>query len=392
LVSTRAVRRAAAQRKMAQRRLRLVVPVLLLAWLPAAPAKQVKAKLKLASKAKPKRNASSTSLLNANKSIGYVALDSYMKEQVQFAISKRHTDRVILPLFSNLGFMPYLKNLLCSILRVHVGRCHFAHCSPADPALRTPWAQLRWCARQVENYAVVSMDNLTCAALRSTGFVQPPEACVSPYALRPLSDSSDQGAYSAYNSLHFWRLVVQRPLWIMWMLREGYSVLQCDVDIVFLHNPFPALEAPKMRRFDALFQSEQVYGINCGFYFVRPTNATRQFMQSWLDDMVGPRAHHVVKGGKMHEQHSFVRKASEAKRHIPGFASRKLNESEFPNGKIWYNYWHWTSKQTAYVMHCNWIKMNKKSRLRRDNLWFLEEDDSVCASRSATALATAPSA
>ena len=91
-----------------------------------------------------------------------------------------------------------------------------------------------------------------------------------------LSDSADQGAYSAYNSLHFWRLVIQRPLWIMWMLQEGYSVLQCDVDIVFLHNPFPALEAPKMRRFDALFQSEQVYGINCGFYFVRPTNATRR--------------------------------------------------------------------------------------------------------------------
>ena len=31
-----------------------------------------------------------------------------------------------------------------------------------------------------------------------------------------------------------------------------------------------------MRRFDALFQSEQVYGINRGFYFVRPTNATRR--------------------------------------------------------------------------------------------------------------------
>ena len=115
-----------------------------------------------------------------------------------------------------------------------------------------------------------------CAALRATGFTQPAEACVSPYDLRPLSDSADQGAYSAYNSLHFWRLVIQRPLWIMWMLQEGYSVLQCDVDIVFLHNPFPALEAPKMRRFDALFQSEQVYGINCGFYFVRPTNATRR--------------------------------------------------------------------------------------------------------------------
>jgi hypothetical protein len=79
----------------------------------------------------------------------------------------------------------------------------------------------------------------------------------------------------------------------------------------------------------------------------------------------------------MHEQHSFVRINQAAKSKGFGFASRKLNESQFPNGKIWYNYWHITGKRTAYIIHCNWNKMNKKSRLRRDNLWFLEEDESV---------------
>ena len=235
-----------------------------------AKAKAMSAKAKGAGAAKPKRNASTFMEQMSNNSIGYIALDDHMKSVVTYAISSRHIERVILPLFSNLGFMPYLKNLLCSITRLNVSR---RHPPPAHArALRLSVTD----ARQIENYAVISMDNLMCAALRATGFTQPAEACVSPYDLRPLSDSADQGAYSAYNSLHFWRLVIQRPLWIMWMLQEGYSVLQCDVDIVFLHNPFPALEAPKMRRFDALFQSEQVYGINCGFYFVRPTNATRR--------------------------------------------------------------------------------------------------------------------
>ena len=149
------------------------------------------------------------------------------------------------------------------------------------PITITSSTQTEGCAicPQVENYVAVSMDNSTCKSLRATGFVQAAGACVSPYLLRPLS-SGNQETYSAYNSLHFWRLVIQRPLWVMWLLTEGYTVLQCDVDIVFLRNPLPLLQSPKLRKFDALFQSEQAYGINCGFYLVRPTNATRMCASS----------------------------------------------------------------------------------------------------------------
>ena len=57
-----------------------------------------------------------------------------------------------------------------------------------------------------------------------------------------------------------------------------------------------------------------------------------------------------------------------------------LDQSKFPNGKIWYNYWHLTSKSRAYIMHCNWVKLNKKSRMIRDGMWFLDQDDQVCRS------------
>lgn len=286
----------------------------------------------------------------ANKSVGYVQLDDYMKGVVGNAVRVRHLNRLIVPLFSNLGFMPYLKNLLCSMTRV-----------------------------KVESYVVVSMDNVMCSHLRAKGFTESADACVQPYERRPLSEDTQGSEYSAYNSLHFWRLVIQRPLWVVWLLTQDYTVLQCDVDIVFLHNPIPALTTPNMQRFNALFQSEQTYGINCGFYLVRPGNATLTFMQMWLDDMIGPNARHVVKGGKMHEQHSFVRINSIASHDKSlGFLSKKLNQSEFPNGKIWYQYWTWTSKKSAYILHCNWVKFNKKTRFRRDNLWFLDEDDQIC--------------
>ena len=88
-----------------------------------ARAKAMSAKAKGAGAAKPKRNASAFIEQMSNNSIGYIALDDHMKSVVTYAISSRHIERVILPLFSNLGFMPYLKNLLCSMTRVQVRPC-----------------------------------------------------------------------------------------------------------------------------------------------------------------------------------------------------------------------------------------------------------------------------
>ena len=277
----------------------------------------------------------------------FIALDDHMKQLVRSSVAVRHQNRVIVPLFTDVGFMPFLKNLLCSIARL-----------------------------QVDNWAVVAMDNATCPALRSTGFAQQAQACVQPYTHRSLSEGA--GERRGYGSVHFWRLVIQRPLWIKWLLQEGYSVLQCDVDIVWLHNPLPYFEGPSMQKYTAFFQSEQVFGINCGFYFVRPVNSSISLIQAWMDDMVGPKATHVTNGGKMHEQHSFVRVVKRYKRYKAGFTRLTLNQTEFPNGKIWYNYWGWTSKRSAYILHCNWNTQNKKSRLMRDGLWFLDEEDRRC--------------
>ena len=180
----------------------------------------------------------------ASGALEYMDLDAHMKGEVGRAVATRHRNRVIVPLFSNLVIMPFLKNMLCSMARL-----------------------------QVENWAVVSLDMETCGALQARGFATARDSCVEPYQFRPLSDEAHKNESFKHGSPHFWRLVIQRPLWVQWMMQQGYSVLQCDVDVVWLHNPLLHFEMPAMQQYSAFYQSEQVYGMNCGFYFMRPDQA-----------------------------------------------------------------------------------------------------------------------
>ena len=323
-------------------------------------------------------------------SADFVALDSSMQRVVGEAAARRHADRVLVPLFANAAFLPFLKNLLCSLRRL-----------------------------DVHNWIVVAMDNATCPSLQRSGFFSAAEshACVEPYAARPLV-TSDR---AQYGSTEFWRLVVQRPLWIRWLLTQGFSVLQCDVDVVWLRNPlhlFASTEelAPMrscshpasifgptnksgvikwrqqinkfschMHNSTLMVQSEMGYGYNCGFYFARPDNSSVWFMDAWMEEMLRPALQRA-----MHEQHAMlytlgnVYSQSSRKWLSRGMQLIKLDEIRFPNGKVWYELWnnpaYATDKRRAFILHCNWVKRSeqKKLRLKRDNLWFLDDRDEQC--------------
>eukprot|EP00966_Prymnesium_polylepis_P235659 5450169-Prymnesium_polylepis.1 len=79
--------------------------------------------------------------------------------------------------------------------------------------------------------------------------------------------------------------------------------------------------------------------------------------------MMGPEATHRKEGANkpMHEQHSFRRVISWWRKHqvtqsrlFPKLRHTRFNETEFPNGKIWFDNWQRTSKEAAYVVHSNW--------------------------------------
>lgn len=57
----------------------------------------------------------------------------------------------------------------------------------------------------------------------------------------------------------------------------------------------------------------------------------------------------MLKGGKMHEQHSLVRILAQQRRADKQLRSIRLSDAGFPNGKIWYQYMWMSSKKSAYV-------------------------------------------
>jgi hypothetical protein len=282
--------------------------------------------------------------------LGFVALDEFAKSLVQpvAAVRAERGGGIVIPLFSNLGFLPFLRNLLCSMQRL-----------------------------EVNNWVVIAMDNGTCPALG----VGDPTACVYPYSRSSNAVTSSKGV-ATYRSVDFNRMVMQRPLWIRWLLRQGYSVIQCDLDIVWLRDPQPLLHSMRSRRCegcmpDLVFQSEQAYGLNGGFYFARPTNATLTFYDYWLE-----RLSAMISMPSFEEQHALNSALQRMKKTSAGAGRRliyeQLHDIQFPNGKIWWSYPWLADKRQAFLVHANWNKAQKKSRMVRDRLWFLTDGDGQC--------------
>ena len=318
---------------------------------------------------------------DTEKGLSFVRLDEYAKHLVGNAAHARakYGKGIVIPLFSNLGFVPFLRNLICSMRRL-----------------------------QVHNWLVIAMDNSTCPALMGSPGLGEQSACVYPYGATAVT--SQQGV-AVYRSVAFNRMVMQRPLWVRFLLQRGYSVVQCDLDIVWLHDPQPLFRdgrvvlrpgvQPTMlsaanadafeKRFprrqhrgiqywhndkiDMAFQSEQAYGLNGGFYFARPTNNTITFFDDWIAQLSA-----MIGTASFEEQHALNGAMVRVKRtpnRTLNFA--RLAEREFPNGKLWWSYPMEIDKRLAYIVHVNWNKQQKKSRMARDLLWFLDSGDARCA-------------
>eukprot|EP00966_Prymnesium_polylepis_P170060 3931224-Prymnesium_polylepis.1 len=166
---------------------------------------------------------------------------------------------------------------------------------------------------------------------------------------------------------------MQRPLWILHLLRRGFETLQVDLDISWIADPQPLFASARYARHDLLFQSEGGHGFNAGFYLARPGAGAVAVLEYWTADLA-----RQADSKAFEEQHSLGRSLGRHNRSVPTLFE-KLNMTEFPNGKIWWQYKQPSTKANTYVVHCNWNKANKKGRLVRDNLWALDAADERCA-------------
>lgn len=291
---------------------------------------------------------------------------------------------IVMPLFANFRMMAMLKNLLCSIDRVGV-----------------------------YHWFVLSFDDKLCPALDGDFWRSGmrPAGCTHPYtrfeaAAHGVNATSDiPRAHSTYNALVqaggdavrrsavyrsrlFNAVVFHRVAWLRLLLQANYSILHCDADVVWLRNPLPLFEQDVLvrpsghtatyRASDLLVQSEGVYGNNGGFYFARANSRTVAFFDALL------RKFHErsrVKNSNFEDQHCLNDVLRDARKHRKGLSLKapKLNQTLFPNGAMWQS--GLATKALAYVVHMNWAKQSKKSRLVEDGLWFLTPEDARCATR-----------
>ncbi len=236
-----------------------------------------------------------------NGTLAFVPIDAAMGATVWPIASARASpdDRILIPLFATVGFLPYLKNTLCSFRRV-----------------------------RLEHWIVIAMDNATCPALARTMGETAGAACIHPYAGSAHFNAS---APARYRSKVFNLIVMQRPTWVRWLLARGLSILQCDLDVVFVKDPLPDLR--RRPTADMQFQSEQVYGQNGGFYFARPTNASIGLIDRWIS-----RLAERANSKSFEEQHALnhALKYSRTLRRAGRLNVVKLNDTQYPNGKIWW--------------------------------------------------------
>lgn len=242
-----------------------------------------------------------------------------------------------MPLFSNRPFVPFLRNLVCSLDRL-----------------------------AVRNWFTLALDAATCASIGTDrGSSSAAAECVYPYMT---SLHNQSGSTARYGTLPFFWIAVQRPLWVHYLLGLGLSVINCDLDIVWLNDARPHMIRTKG---DLLLQGDTAAGLNSGFYLARPSERASAFFSVWLTDLENRGA----SGVNVDEQRSLnhVLRSKSANYHV-----RVLNQTLYPNGRLWFDF-NLYSKRVVNIVHCNWVRHNKKTRLRRDNLWFLDEHDTVCA-------------
>jgi hypothetical protein len=321
---------------------------------------------------------------------GYQTLEVDARRQVNSVAKLRARNGTLIMLSSNKGFLPFLRNLICSLVRV-----------------------------EVHNWLIIALDNVTCSSLTATPIAPGlAEACVYPYgqATQGTNGSTFVKGIANYGSFAFKRMVMQKPLWVRWLLQQGYTVIQCDLDIVWLQNALPLLHnslvlpPPKwlsLRAYptafapsgwptpvrarspatqvlgdeppthpDILFQSEQLNGLNSGFFLARPTNQSIRFFTFWLERLERmildqPKA--------FDEQHAFNSALIRLRLNRENLTYGRLEDDQFPNGKIWWHYPMWADKQAALIVHTNWNRNMKKARLMRDGLWFLDRTGRQCA-------------
>jgi len=155
-------------------------------------------------------------------------------------------------------------------------------------------------------------------------------------------------------------------------LRKGSDVIYTDSDVVWLKDPIPLIEnnikhiekntivGNAIVGHDMIFQVDSKWDQESiclcgGFYYCRSNPKTIKLFDSRnVDRKIFDR------------EQTYINSAVQSFGLNVGIFPREL----FPNGSYWYQHSS-RIKDLSYVVHFNWTKEDKKSLMKRYNLWFV---------------------
>ncbi|KAL2460935.1 Nucleotide-diphospho-sugar transferase family protein [Abeliophyllum distichum] len=129
-----------------------------------------------------------------------------------------------------------------------------------------------------------------------------------------VTGDSDFAGEKLYMSDEFIKMMWRRTLFLLNVLKRGYSFIFTDTDVLWLRNPFPRLS--KNEKIDLQISTDRFNGnaspeknqINTGFYFIRSNDKTISLFEKWYgmrDNSTGLKEQDVlenlVRGGVLKE-------------------------------------------------------------------------------------------
>ncbi|KAL1060315.1 hypothetical protein V6Z11_1Z108100 [Gossypium hirsutum] len=107
------------------------------------------------------------------------------------------------------------------------------------------------------------------------------------HCYRLVTEGVDFGEEKVYMSRDFVKMMWRRTLFLLDVLRRGYSFIFTDADVMWLRNPFAKLSLNGTE--DIQISVDQFYGdprpehnlVNTGFYHIRSNNRTISLFEKW---------------------------------------------------------------------------------------------------------------
>ena len=169
-----------------------------------------------------------------------------------------------------------------------------------------------------------------------------------------------------YGTTNYKKLVSGRATHIISRLKAGQNVIYTDVDTVWRLNPLPYLSALNGRA-DAVLQvdTETYEGVSpyycTGFMAFVSNNRTIELMLAWENALQSTQLDQPIFNRILHKS-SFVF-------HQP------LPILEFPSGQVYFSKMNHIQRQSAVVVHDNYIQgiQNKQVRFEQHDLWRLND-------------------